>query len=114
MTAPEGSLAQRRAALAHANRIRTYRAQMKAAMKAGQIDPLAVLLSPPPEVETMRVYDLLLAKPKIGAVKAKVVLNRARVSPAKTVGGLSPRQREEIAGLLRQRSVPVSMWSVAR
>ena len=113
MTAPERSMAQRREALERANRIRGYRAQMKKAIKAGQQDPLQVLASPPPEVETMKVYDLIVAKPKVGPVKAKVVLNRARVSPAKTLGGLSVRQRGEIAALLNGEPIRPSTWRAA-
>jgi hypothetical protein len=41
---------------------------------------------------------MLLALPKYGRVKATKLANRCRVSPSKTFGGLSERQRMELAG----------------
>ncbi|MGO9685497.1 MAG: hypothetical protein ACLPTZ_23465 [Beijerinckiaceae bacterium] len=35
--------------------------------------------------------------PKIGKVKATTILERCRVSPSKTFGGLTDRQRAELA-----------------
>ena len=45
---------------------------------------------------TAKVFDMLLAVPKYGRVKANRVLNQCRISPAKTIGGLSERQRGEL------------------
>lgn len=93
---PERSLRQRREALARGNAVRSYRAELKVRMKAGEVSPLDVLRDVMPEVETMRVYDLLVAVPKCGRVKVNKLLGRARIAPSKTVGGLSPRQRLEL------------------
>lgn len=61
------------------------------------------LLSSPPEyVMTAKVFDMLLAVPKYGRVKANRVLNQCRISPAKTIGGLSERQRGELVAMLRR------------
>jgi S13-like protein len=46
------------------------------------------------------VFDLLVAVPKIGPVKAEHLLTIARVSPSKTVGALSARQRARLIELL--------------
>jgi hypothetical protein len=46
------------------------------------------------------VFDMLLAVPNVGSVKATKILNSCRVSPSKTFGGLSERQRAELAGRL--------------
>jgi hypothetical protein len=43
------------------------------------------------------VFDMLLAVPKVGSVKATKILHSCRVSPSKTFGGLSERQRAELA-----------------
>jgi ribosomal protein S13 len=43
---------------------------------------------------------MLLAVPKVGRVKATKILHSCRVSPNKTFGGLSERQRAELAGRL--------------
>jgi hypothetical protein len=47
-------------------------------------------------VHTAKVIDLLLAVPKYGRVKANRVLERCRISPARTLNGLTPRQRKEL------------------
>jgi hypothetical protein len=60
----------------------------------------ALLLEPPPYLATATVLDIVLALPKIGRVKATKILNSCRVSPSKTFGGLSERQRAELAGRL--------------
>jgi hypothetical protein len=103
LAAPERSREQRMEALRKANEVRSYRAVVKRELGAGR-QPLVPLLSAPPaELETMKVYELLLALPKVGRVKANRVLATCRISPSKTLGGLSERQRGEILGLLRRR-----------
>ena len=64
----------------------------------------SLLLSPPAYLETAKVVELLLAVPKYGRVKANKVLQQCRISPSKTVGGLSERQRAEIVEMLRPRT----------
>jgi hypothetical protein len=46
---------------------------------------------------------MLLAVPKIGRVKVNRLLAVARISPSKTIGGLSERQRTELIEPLRTR-----------
>ena len=101
--APERSLNQRMDALQKANEIRTRRAQLKRDLKAGRVSIHALLLEPPDYLETAKVLDMLLHVPKYGRVKANRVLQTCRISPSKTIGGLSPRQRAELVGLLRSR-----------
>jgi hypothetical protein len=100
VAAPERSLQQRMDALEEANRIRIYRANMKRDIHAGRRCARAVLEAPMEQVATMKVVDLLLAMPRVGRVKANKVLGRARVSPSKTLGGLTERQRMEVLALL--------------
>lgn len=89
-------------ALGEANRIRTERAQLKRDLKAGRKSIHDILLEPPEWVETMKVFDALLACPKYGRVKVNKVLQQCRVSPSKTIGGLSNRQRTEVVSMLRR------------
>ncbi len=89
-------------ALARANDIRTRRAQLKRDLKAGRTSIHALLEDPPEFLETAKVFDMLLAVPKYGRVKANKVLTTCRISPSKTIGGLSERQRNELVGLLRR------------
>jgi hypothetical protein len=94
------SLVQRMDALQRANEIRVRRAELKRAIKAGRVALADVLLSPPDYAETAKVFDLLLAAPRFGRVRANKLLVQARISPSKTVGGLSSRQREELVRLI--------------
>ena len=98
--APERSHDQRMDALRQANGIRTARAQLKRDLKAGRVTIQDLLAAPPEYILTAKVLDVLLAVPKYGRVKANRVLNQCRISPAKTIGGLSERQRVELVSLL--------------
>jgi hypothetical protein len=100
--APERSLHQRMDALARANEIRSQRAQLKRDLKAGRHSIHQLLLNPPEFVETAKVFDMLLAVPKYGRVKVNKILAHCRISPSKTIGGLSERQRSELVSLLRR------------
>ena len=100
--APERSLTQRMEALKRANDIRTRRANLKRDLKAGRVHIHGLLLDPPDYLETAKVFDLLLAVPKYGRVKVNRILTQCRISPSKTVGGLSERQRGELVSYLRR------------
>ena|ERR671935_349781 len=100
--APERSLMQRMDALQRANEIRTRRAQLKRDLKAGRVSIHSLLKNPPDFVETAKVFDMLLAVPKYGRVKVNKILQQCRISPSKTIGGLSERQRTELVSLLRR------------
>jgi len=90
-------------ALQRANDIRSRRAQLKRDLKAGRQAIDGLLLEPPGFLETAKVFDLLLAVPKYGRVKVNKILSQCRISPSKTIGGLSERQRAELVALMRRR-----------
>lgn len=100
--APERSLTQRLDALNRANDIRTRRAKLKKDLKAERASIHTLLLDPPEFILTAKVFDMLLAVPKYGRVKVNKVLTQCRVSPSKTLGGMSERQRNELVRLLRR------------
>jgi S13-like protein len=100
--APLRSLDQRMEALRRANEIRVKRAKLKKDLKAGSAQIETILRNPPEYVETAKVFDILMAVPKFGRVKAARFLNQCRISQSKTVGGLSDRQRAELVALLRR------------
>ena len=100
--APERSFTQRMEALKRANEIRTERARLKRDLKAGRAQIQTLLLDPPEYLLTAKVFDLLLAVPKYGRVKANRILTQCRISPSKTIGGLSERQRNELVSYLRR------------
>ncbi|MGI8632324.1 MAG: integration host factor, actinobacterial type [Solirubrobacterales bacterium] len=89
-------------ALRRANDIRSRRAQLKRDLKGRRVTIESLLEDPPEYVMTAKVFDMLLAVPKYGRVKANRVLNQCRISPSKTIGGLSARQRGELVSLLRR------------
>ena len=97
--APSRSLDQRLDALERANHIRVRRAELKRALKAGAVTFEQILLDPPESVLTAKVYDMLLAVPRLGKVRAGRLLTQCRISQSKTVGGLSDRQRAELVEL---------------
>lgn len=78
------------------------RASLKKELKAGRVQIDELLDDPPEYVSTAKVFDILLAVPKFGRVKAARILKHCRISQSKTVGGLSERQRAELVGLLRR------------
>jgi hypothetical protein len=89
-------------ALKRANDIRVRRAQLKKDLKTGSANIDDILRNPPEFVSTAKVFDILMAVPKFGRVKAARFLNQCRISQSKTVGGLSERQRTELIGLFNR------------
>lgn len=98
---PERTHDQRMRALNRANDIRTRRAKLKRDLKAGKTKIETLLLDPPEYVMSAKAFDMILAVPKYGRVKANRILTQCRISPSKTIGGLSERQRAELVGQLR-------------
>ena len=98
---PVRTLEQRLDALRRANDIRSQRARLKKDLKKGVIKIDEILAGPPEFIRTAKVIDVLLAVPNCGKVKSAKVLNHCRISPNKTVGGLSERQRRELVTFFR-------------
>ncbi|MBJ7347428.1 MAG: hypothetical protein JHC87_02525 [Thermoleophilaceae bacterium] len=99
---PDRSPSQRMDALRLANTIRTERASLKRDLKAGRVRIEQVLENPPTYLHTAKVSDIMLSIPRYGRVKVTKVLQRCRISPSKTVAGLSERQRTELIDALRR------------
>jgi hypothetical protein len=89
-------------ALRRANEIRTARAQLKRDLKAGKVKVEQLLSDPPEYVQSAKAFDMIIAVPKYGRVKANKILTQCRISPSKTIGGLSERQRGELVAYLRR------------
>jgi S13-like protein len=89
-------------ALRRANEIRTARAQLKRDLKAGKVKIEQLLRDPPEYVQSAKAFDMIVAVPKYGRVKANKILTQCRISPSKTIGGLSERQRAELVAFLRR------------
>jgi hypothetical protein len=89
-------------ALSRANHVRSQRAALKGRLKSGEVSIVSVIENPPDYMQTAKIVDVLMAAPKYGRVKAARVMERCRVSPSKTVGGLSDRQRRELIATLEE------------
>ena len=87
-------------ALKQANEVRGLRAKLKQDLHRGTVRLEQILAAGALYVDTAEVFDLLVAVPKIGPVKAGHLLTIARISPSKTVGALSGRQRRRLIELL--------------
>ena len=75
--APPRSLDQRMEALKRANDVRVRRAKLKKDLKDGRVQIESILDAPPEYVSTAKVFDMLMAVPKFGRVKAARFLNTA-------------------------------------
>jgi hypothetical protein len=91
---------QRLEALKRANAVRSERAELKRALRSGTVDIAELLLSPPEYLLGATLSQIILASPGYGQVRVNRLLKRCRISPLKTFGGLSDRQREELARAL--------------
>jgi S13-like H2TH domain len=94
------TLERRMTALRQANEVRSARAKLKQELRQGKVRLEEILASQPDYLSSAEVVDLLVSVPKIGPVRAARLLNTARVSESKTVGGLSDRQRASLIELL--------------
>ena len=91
---------RRMIALRQANQVRGLRAKLKQDLREGTVRLEQVLATGADYLASAEVFDLLVAVPKTGPVKAAHLLTRARISPSKTVAGLSERQRTRLIELL--------------
>ena len=91
-------------ALERANEVRLARAQLKRQIALGDIDVAEVLVSCPWEAQSMAVADLLMSQRRWGQTRCRKCLAQVPVSEKKTIGSMTDRQRQTLAGLLRNVS----------
>lgn len=102
-SAPVRTREQMMAALKQANVVRTRRATIKKALASGHLTPATVLFAMGHDwLLAMRVETVLLATPKLGRAKVARTLNACRISPSKTIQGLSERQGRELFDYLQE------------
>ena len=99
---PPERLRQQLDALARANDVRSRRAQLKRDVKAGRRPIEEVLENPPAYLASATILELLISTPKRRRIKANKVLLRCRMSPSRTVGALTERQRRVIVDELQR------------
>lgn len=87
-------------ALKIANTVRQERAELKQSLRKGEVSIVELLVTPPEFLLTARLSQILLAAPGYGQVRVSRLLKRCRISPLKTIGTLSERQRQELTQAL--------------
>lgn len=87
-------------ALAKAAEVRAKRAEVKRAVKAGEVPPVAALQMP--VMQRCLVSDFLASLPGIGEVKTAALMGFFDISPRKRVGGLGRNQRAGIIDYLNE------------
>ena len=96
-----GIAEQRLAALGRANKVRVERGMLKRDLAAGRVAIEQVVAQPPSCAAHAKVYDLVRAVPGIGPVRSRRLLVRCQIPHAKTLAGLSDRQRGVLIVSLR-------------
>ena len=99
---PKKTDEQRKEALLRANEVRSARKRLKAQLKQGEADLAPLIADCPSFLATARISDLLQALPGYGPGKVGKLLSACRISPSKTIAGLTPRQRRELAQALKK------------
>jgi hypothetical protein len=91
---------QRLDALAHANRIRQVRADLKRRIADGSVSAAEVILLHRRDVESMPVADVLTSQRQWGDVRCRRFLMPMRLKDNKTIGSMTERQRLAVAARL--------------
>ncbi len=91
-------------ALEHANRIRLARADLKRRIGAGKLTAAEVISSPPPEVASMSISELLMSQRRWGRARCRRLLVSLGVPENKRIGTLTARQRSALAMLLNAKT----------
>lgn len=92
---------QWRQALDNANQIRLVRTKIKRQMASGEKQIWEILEDLPEALNTMTVYELVMAMPRYGKHRAGKTMMVLRISQSKTCGALTERQRKEAARYFR-------------
>ena len=87
-------------ALAQANRVRLARAELKRQVAEGEVDVAGVVLECPWEAESMTIADLLMSQHRWGRTRCRRFLASIPMSETKTIGSMTERQRNALAGML--------------
>jgi hypothetical protein len=104
-TAIPASIApQHMRALAHANRVRLARAELKRSIKAGRTDPATVVRGCPWQVATMTVGELLRSQRRWGRARARKFLSSLALNENRELSKLTERQRNLLARGLEEKS----------
>jgi hypothetical protein len=90
-------------ALEHANRVRLARADLKRRIGAGEVSICEIISSPPAEVQSMSISELLMSQRRWGRARCRRLLVSLGVPENKRIGTLTERQRIALCGLLEAK-----------
>jgi hypothetical protein len=90
-------------ALARANEIRLARAELKRRIASGTASAAEIVLRCPPEAEGMTACELLSAQRRWGGARARRLLAPLNLKENKRLDSFTPRQRELLASVLREK-----------
>ena len=92
MQPPKLSNRFRRKAGRNAVLARQERARIKDQVSSGELNFFSLFESKSKAIARMKMIDLLQSVPGIGKVRAQVILERAKISPSRRIGGIGNRQ----------------------
>jgi hypothetical protein len=87
-------------ALERANQVRLARADIKRRIASGDLSAAEIVRTPPEEVLTMEVAELLTSQRRWGHTRARRFLAGIPLTETKTLGSMTLRQRETLASML--------------
>jgi hypothetical protein len=91
-------------ALAHANRVRLARAELKRGIYAGRVTAADVVRHCPWEVDTMGLAELLRSQRRWGRTRVRKLLASLQLRETRRVGQLTDRERNLLAGALEAKA----------
>jgi hypothetical protein len=91
-------------ALAHANRVRLARAELKRQIAAGGEDAAGIVRECPWEAETMTIGELLRSQSRWGRTRTRKFLFSLGLNENRALGRLTERQRRILASELASKS----------
>jgi hypothetical protein len=97
---PTGNGPQHLQALERANKVRLARAEIKRRVASGELSAADIVRTPPDEVLTMEVAELLTSQRRWGHTRARRFLAGIPLTETKTLGSMTLRQRDTLASML--------------
>jgi hypothetical protein len=91
-------------ALQQANAVRLARADLKRRVADGELSAADVVLDSPWEARSMTISDLLTSQCRWGSTRCRRFLQTVPMSEQKTIGSMTDRQRDALAGQLRSQT----------
>ncbi len=95
---------ERSNALAKAARARTIRAQVKEKLRKGEISVFDVLETSDEVIGKMKVKNFLETLPGVGAIRARTIMEKLHISPARRIRGLGVIQKAALKKELSEHS----------